>query len=108
MTIADQLRFANQLGSSVHQALMVIAAPTPSPAPSPVINTNGIVDFIATKIAPILLAALGVMIISRAGKGEVSRVLTTSAIAIIGIGFIAGGTAMFFFGKNLVNLIFGG
>ena len=73
----------------------------------PVINTDGVVQFIATKIAPILLAALGVIFISRAGKGEMSRVLTSSAIAIMGLAFIAGATALFLFGKNLVDLIFG-
>ena len=63
------------------------------------------VRFIATKITPILLAVLGVIFISRAGKGEMSRVLTSSAIAILGLAFIAGATALFIFGANLVELI---
>jgi hypothetical protein len=81
-------------------------APTPKPAPGP-INTDGIVSFIATKITPILLAVLGVIFISRAGKGEMSKVLTSSAIAIIGLAFIAGAGALFLFGENLITLIFG-
>ena len=50
---------------------------------------------------------LGVIFISRAGKGEMSQVLTSSAIAIIGLAFIAGAGALFFFGEGLIKLIFG-
>jgi len=86
-----------------HNAL---AEPTTDPSPVP-INTDGIVQFIATKVAPILLAVLGVIFISRAGKGEMSKVLTSSAIAIVGLAFIAGAGALFFFGEGLIKLIFG-
>lgn len=84
-----------------------ILAAEPAPEPSGTINTDGVVEFIATKIAPILLAVLGVIFISRAGKGEMSRVLTSSAIAIIGLAFIAGAGALFLFGEGLIDLIFG-
>ncbi len=80
---------------------------TEQPAPN-LINTDGIVNFIATKVTPILLAVLGVIFISRAGKGEMSKVLTSSAIAIVGLAFIVGAGALFFFGEGLVSLIFGG
>jgi hypothetical protein len=87
---------------------LTAAEPSPSPSPSPnLINTDGIVNFITTKIVPILLAVLGVIFISRAGKGEMSKVLTSSAIAIIGLAFIVGAGALFFFGQGLVELIFG-
>lgn len=85
---------------------VLAAEPTPSPGPNP-INTDGVVRFIATKIAPILLAVLGVIFISRAGKGEMSKVLTSSAIAIVGLAFIAGAGALFLFGESLIKLIFG-
>jgi hypothetical protein len=85
----------------------VLAEPTPDPANPVHINTDGIVGFIATKVAPILLAVLGVIFISRAGKGEMSKVLTSSAIAIVGLAFIAGAGALFFFGEGLIKLIFG-
>jgi hypothetical protein len=83
-------------------------APSPAPgqAPASTINTDGIVTFIATKVSPILLAVLGVIFISRAGKGEMSKVLTSSAIAIIGLAFIAGAGALFLFGESMINLIF--
>jgi hypothetical protein len=86
---------------------LALADPTPSPAPVPGIHTDQVVQFIATKIAPILLAVLGVIFISRAGKGERSRVRTSSAIAIIGLAFIAGAGALFLFGASLIQLIFG-
>lgn len=90
--------------ATVRDAAMTLAA-EPAPEPS-TINTTGVVTFIATKIAPILLAVLGVIFLSRAGKGEMSRVLTSSAIAIIGLAFIAGAATLFFVGESLIDLIF--
>jgi len=88
-------------------AHVVKFAPTTSPSPAPAgINTNGIVSFFASKIAPILLAVLGVIFLGRAGRGEMSRVLTSSAIAVIGLAFIAGAVSLFFLGDYLVNLAF--
>lgn len=77
----------------------------PSPGPKE-INTDGVVTFFATKITPILLSVLGVIFIGRASKGEVSKVLTSSAIALIGLAFIAGAATLFFVGGSLVNLVF--
>src|ERR1700742_55214 len=87
----------------------VLAAVTGKLAPTPEpngINTDGIVSFFASKIAPIMLAALGIVFIGRASRGEVSKVLTSSAIAIIGLAFIAGAVSLFFVGDYLINLIF--
>jgi hypothetical protein len=106
MTIADHAHLVREAGAPVIHAVMALAAqPAPEPAP-PTINTEGVVTFIASKIAPILLGVLGVIFISRAGKGEMSKVLTSSAIAIIGLAFIAGATVLFLFGKSLVDLVF--
>jgi hypothetical protein len=85
-----------------HAANAVLAAPE-----DPIINTDGIVGAITKFVVPLLLALLGVIFISRAGKGEMSRVLTSSAIAIIGLAFIAGAGVLFIFGEKLVHLIFG-
>lgn len=95
------------LGHGVHTivAHAAQAAPSPSPAPKD-INTQGIVSFFASKIAPILLAVLGVIFLGRAGKGELSKVLTSSAIAIIGLAFIAGAVSLFFVGDYLIGLAF--
>jgi hypothetical protein len=109
MIIATLAHIAGE--SSLHAVRTVagrVLAVDPTPAPAgPTINTDGIVGFIATKVAPILLAVLGVIFISRAGKGEMSKVLTSSAIAIVGLAFIAGAGALFFFGEGLIKLIFG-
>ena len=87
-------------------ALDVLAyAPTPAPAPKE-IDTNGVLSFFASKIAPILLAVLGIIFIGRASKGEISRVMTSSAIAIIGLAFIAGAATLFFVGDSLIKLVF--
>jgi len=75
-------------------------------APPKSINTEGVVKFFASKIAPILLAVLGVIFIGRASRGEISKVLTSSAIAIVGLAFIAGAATMFFVGEYLIGLIF--
>ena len=70
------------------------------------LNTTGIVTFFAKNIAPILLAVLGVIFIGRASRGEISKVLTSSAIAIVGLAFIAGAATLFFVGDYLISLIF--
>lgn len=70
------------------------------------INTQGIIDFFLSKIAPILLAILGIIFIARANKGEVSRVLTSSTIAIVGLAFIAGAVTLVLVGSSLVNVLF--
>jgi hypothetical protein len=83
------------------RAMDGLAAPAPKE-----VNTDAILTFFASKIAPILLAILGVIFIGRASKGEVSKVLTSSAIAIIGLAFIAGAATLFFVGESLINLVF--
>lgn len=81
-------------------------AAAPTPAPKGEIATNNILSFFASKIAPILLAVLGVIFIGRASRGEVSKVLTSSAIAVIGVAFIAGAGLMFLVGENLIKIMF--
>jgi hypothetical protein len=85
--------------------VLVVVTGKLAPAPKE-INTNGLVSFFGTKVAPILLAVLGIIFIGRAGKGEVSKVLTSSAIAILGLVFIAGALSLFFVGDYLINLAF--
>jgi len=107
MIVTTLAQLGESFASVVSNVAHGILAAEPAPEPSGTINTDGVVEFIATKIAPILLAVLGVIFISRAGKGEMSRVLTSSAIAIIGLAFIAGAGALFLFGEGLIDLIFG-
>jgi hypothetical protein len=85
---------------------MLALTPLAAESPPKGLNTEGVVSFFASKIAPILLAALGVIFIGRASRGEISKVLTSSAIAIVGLAFIAGAATLFFVGDYLINLIF--
>lgn len=87
-------------------ALVPAFGPTPAPEPGGGINTENVVSFLASKIAPILLAVLGVIFIGRAGRGEISKVLTSSAIAIVGLAFIAGAATLFFVGESIIDLLF--
>src|SRR5436305_14595308 len=96
------IEFGQAMWGHAHYAPdALLAAPAPGE-----INTEGILTFFASKIAPILLAILGVIFIGRASKGEVSRVLTSSAIAIVGLAFIGGAVILIGFGTDLVNLVF--
>jgi hypothetical protein len=100
---------ATELAAQIATALQhsSLSMPDTLAAPEPKgINTEGVVTFFASKIAPILLAVLGVIFIGRAGRGEISKVLTSSAIAIVGLAFIAGAATLFFVGDYLINLIF--
>jgi hypothetical protein len=90
---------------AIYAADALAQAPAPSNAPKE-INTEGVLGLLATKVVPILLAVLGIIFIGRASKGEVSRVLTSSAIAIIGLAFIAGAASLLFFGESLINVLF--
>jgi hypothetical protein len=94
-----------QFGQVMWAHALEALAYAPDPGPKE-INTDGVVTFVASKVAPILLAVLGIVFIGRAQKGEISRVLTSSAIAIIGLGFIAGAATLFFVGDSLVKLMF--
>lgn len=89
-----------------HLAAAVQQGPLAAPAKPKGINTEGIVTFFASNVAPILLAVLGVIFIGRASRGEISKVLTSSAIAIVGLAFIAGAATLFFVGDYLISLIF--
>ncbi len=71
------------------------------------LNSSGIVTFIVTKIVPILLAVVGVIILSRSGRGRWSEALTTGGIALLGVIFIAGAGALFVFGGSVAKLAFG-
>lgn len=96
---------ASAWGSAAHAVQALALFPLAEPAPKG-IDTENVVSFFASKIAPILLAVLGVIFIGRASRGEISKVLTSSAIAIVGLAFIAGAATLFFVGDYLIDLIF--
>ncbi|MGH3664017.1 MAG: hypothetical protein ACRDT8_14605 [Micromonosporaceae bacterium] len=88
-----------------HGATVIIDPLAATPKPKG-IDTKGVVEFLLSKIAPIFLAVLGLIFIGRAGKGEVSKVVTSSAIAIVGLAFIGGALVLVFLGGYLVKLFF--
>jgi hypothetical protein len=101
------IEFGQTVWGHAARAVDMLAIVQAAPADQPKeINTDAILSFFASKIAPILLAVLGIIFIGRASKGEVSRVLTSSAIAIIGLAFIAGAATLFFVGDSLIKLVF--
>jgi len=108
--VIEILSMIVQWGHHAGATLDGLAAPSPTPTGTPTVNlnTNGTITWISTRIAPILLAGLGIVFLGRANKGEVSKVLTSSAVAFIGVAFIAGAGALFFFGGSLINVVFGG
>lgn len=93
--------------TEIAQALEVVAAPA-AEDPGTTLNTTGIVSFIVSKIVPILLAVVGVIILSRSGKGQWSQALTTGGIAVLGVVFIAGAGLLFAFGASIAELALGG
>lgn len=102
MIVAELAQAMWSLATPAVDALALIpAAPEPQG-----IDTEGVVTFFASKIAPILLAVLGIIFIGRASRGEISKVLTSSAIAIVGLAFIAGAATLFFVGEYIIGLIF--
>jgi hypothetical protein len=91
----------------IHQSVDVLAV-TAAEDPGTTLNTTGIVTFIVSKIVPILLAVVGVIILSRSGKGQWSQALTTGGIAVLGVIFIAGAGLLFAFGESIAKLALGG
>ena len=81
-------------------------ATTPAPTGGGTLNTDGIKTFFAFQVAPILLGVLGVIFLGRAQRGDVSRVLTSSVIAVIGLVFMAGAPVLWFFGDSIAKVLF--
>ncbi len=90
----------------------VAQAPTPEPAEPPAngpgIDTTGIIKFFMVWIAPIPIAVLGLIFLFRAPQGQVSKVVTSSWIAVAGIAFIAGAILLPMFGGTIIDVIFTG
>jgi len=86
--------------------------PTPTstgdaPTTSQIVNSHGIQTWLIQTIAPILLAVFGIWILARSKRGNVSEVVTSSGITMLGIVFLGGAAVLPFLGDNIVNLVFG-
>ena len=89
---------------------LVLAAPSPAPtevapAPGVSVDTKPFVQFLVTQIVPVLMVILGIFFLSRANRGEVGKVVTSSGIVLIAFFMIAGAGTLFFAGDFFVDLI---
>src|SRR5262245_19922731 len=82
MIVSMIARLADEILPHLSDIGRGVVAGEPSPGPdSPVpLNTDGIVEFMPTKVPQILLAVLGVILTGRAGKGEMSKVPTAARL----------------------------
>lgn len=85
-----------------------VAASVPDmvPAKKGELNTDGLVKWVVKYIVPIVVAAIGVGILTRSSKGETGKNVITVGNMLVGIMVIAGGALLFAFGSNLVNVLF--
>ena len=107
--LQDAASAAQHIVAAAQHAAVSAAAvgdPLAQQTPKVGVNTEGVVKFLLSKIAPIFLGVLGLIFIARAGKGEVSKVVTSSAIAIVGLAFLGGALVLIFLGSYLVDLFF--
>lgn len=93
---------------TVADHLDIWAAPEPTGTPQPTgeVNTSGIIGWLVKAIIPILLGGIGVLFVAKSGKGRVSEILTSTAIVIIGLIFVAGAVVLPFVGDYLINVMF--
>jgi hypothetical protein len=71
-----------------------------------IIDTSGIIGWLIRSVGAILLAVLGIIFIARARTGQVSQVLTSSMIALVGVAFLGGAAIFVALGDDIVNLVF--
>lgn len=92
------------------QALALVPTPEPTSVPTTPavsdVDTNGAVTWVATRIVPLLLVILGAVFIARAPRGEISKVMTSSTVAIVGVAFIAGAAVFFALGGTIIDVLF--
>ena len=92
------------------QGFLEAPTPTPTGTTPPTgggsLNTDGIRNFLIFQVAPIALGILDLIFVFRAQRGEVSRVLTSSGIAIVGLVFMASATGLYFFGDSIAKMLF--
>ncbi|MGH2602842.1 MAG: hypothetical protein ACRDJ9_26080 [Dehalococcoidia bacterium] len=106
MIIEELLQDAASAAQHAGAVAAAFGDPLAQQTPKVGVNTEGVVKFLLSKIAPIFLGVLGLIFIARAGKGEVSKVVTSSAIAIVGLAFLGGALVLIFLGSYLVDLFF--
>lgn len=86
--------------------LMTAAALLASDGPS--LNSNGIIEWGAKNIIPLILLVIGIAMIASSRKGGISENANTLTNVILGMAVIAGAATLYGFSGQLVELIFGG
>jgi hypothetical protein len=71
-------------------------------------NSQGLADFLISKILPLILVFIGIGIVAVSRKGNMSQVMTTLIIAVVGLVFIGGAGALVAFGDEIAGIAFGG
>lgn len=84
-------------------SLAPLAAPPADPGSS-TLNTTGVVTFIVSKIVPIILAGIGVILLLSARKQRMSDVFETVMKIVIAFVILGSGTALYKFGGSLVKV----
>ncbi len=68
-------------------------------------NSDGISDWVRNNVLPLILLFIGIGIMAGARKGDTSKTMTTSLIAIVGIIFCVAAVAIIAFGESMGNLV---
>jgi hypothetical protein len=85
--------------------LIDLAALAAAPA-DPTLNTQAVITFLVSKIVPIILGGIGVLLLIGARKQRMSDVFETLMKVVIGGALLVGGTVLLKFGGGLVNVFF--
>lgn len=100
--------------AGVHAQMLGLDPSTPptnpagnNPTTTDIVNSSGIQTWLATHVAPVLLAIFGVWILARSRRGNVGEVVTSSGITLLGIAFIGGAAVLPFLGDDIINLVIG-
>lgn len=72
------------------------------------LNSDGIQNWLLSKLVPIVLCVLGLVILAGAGKGNWSKTFSTTGVALVGIIFIVGAGAFVLFGQEISGVVLGG
>lgn len=87
---------------------VILAAPAPDSTPGKgIFDSPAFIKFLVQWVAPIFVAVLGVIFLARAKSGEVSKVITSSGIAIVGFCFLAGAFILPTVGGRIVDSFIG-
>jgi hypothetical protein len=92
--------------SAGHVLALAPGDPTPVPIPTVAPTGSGVMHFLFTVVVPIIIAVLGVAILARSRKGDMSATMNSTAVALVGIAFLGLATTLAFLGLGsfLVDL----